>query len=247
MQHASTLKPATRVLIASLLQRAMVLALLAPWPAVAQDVKPPDASMASIEPYLMDRSAEIALARSAAPTSISHDAKVLLLGRRGFETAVEGTNGFVCLVERSWTSAPDADFWNPRVRTPICYNATAAHSILLRNIERTDLVLAGRTKAETDEAIVAAVEKKDLPVIEAGAMCYMMSKEGYGGDSIAHWPSHLMFYFPHAEPAAWGGNLPGSPVVAMRDDREHLTEFVVEVQRWSDGTERRLARKSHVH
>jgi hypothetical protein len=57
--------------------------------------------MAPIEEYLMtDRNAEIALARSAAPKSISQDATVLILGRQGYETAVEGTNGFVCVVER---------------------------------------------------------------------------------------------------------------------------------------------------
>src|ERR1700692_3813726 len=138
--------------------------------ATAQDAKTPYPNMAPIEQYLMDRTAEIALARSAAPESISGDAEVLVLGRHGFETAVKGKNGFVCIVERSWTSAPDPDFWNPKVRTPICYNAAAARSVLLRNIKRTDLILAGRTQAQGDEAIVAAVAKKELPAMEAGAM-----------------------------------------------------------------------------
>ena len=50
----------------------------------------------------MDREAEIALARSAALDSIARDAKVLMFGLNGFETAVEGNNGFVCVVQRSW-------------------------------------------------------------------------------------------------------------------------------------------------
>jgi hypothetical protein len=37
-----------------------------------------------------------------------------------------------------------------------------------------------------DETIVAAVDKKELPAMEPGAMCYMMSKRGYGGDSVKH-------------------------------------------------------------
>ncbi len=195
--------------------------------------------MAPIEQYLMDRTAEIALARSAAPESISRDAEVLVLGRHGFETASQGKNGFVCIVERSWTSAPDADFWNPKVRTPLCYNAAAAHSFLLRNRKRTELILAGRTKAEVDEAIIAAVDKNELPPMEPGAMCYMLSNQGFGGDSVPHWPPHLMFYSSQIGPAGWGANLPGSPVLAMSDAREHLTEFVVVVRRWSDGTENR--------
>ncbi|HSY84693.1 MAG TPA: hypothetical protein VK807_23205 [Gemmatimonadaceae bacterium] len=196
-------------------------------------------SMAPIDQYLMDRTAEIALARSAAPASISGDADVQVLGRHGFETAVKGKNGFVCLVERSWTSAPDPDFWNPRVRTPMCYNAAAVRSFLPRNMKRTDLILAGRTKAQTDETIAAAVDKNELPAMEPAAMCYMLSKQGYGGESIAHWPPHLMFYYSQTDPAIWGAGLPDSPVLAGGHPREHLTEFVVVVRRWSDGTEDR--------
>jgi len=219
---------------------ALLVVLGTAYQATAQEAKAPYPNMAPIEQYLMtDQSAEIALARSAAPESISRDAGVLVLGRHGFETAVPGKNGFVCIVERSWTSAPDPDFWNPKVRTPICYNAAAARSLLPRNIKRTSLALTGRTQAQVDEAIVAAVDKKELPAMEPGAMCYMMSKQGYGGDSVEHWPPHLMFYFSQTDPAIWGANLPGSPILAMSDDHEHLTEFVVAVQRWSDGTEYR--------
>jgi hypothetical protein len=219
---------------------ALVAALIASRPVAAQDAKQPYPNMAPIDQYLMtDQVAEIALARSAAPESISRDAEVLVLGRHGFETAVKGKNGFVCIVERSWTSAPDAEFWNPKVRTPICWNAAAARSVLVRNIKRANLILAGRTQAQTDEIIVAAVDNKELPAMESGAMCYMMSKQGYGGDTVEHWPSHLMFYFPQTDPAIWGANLPGSPIVALSDTREHVTTFVISVQRWSDGTESR--------
>src|SRR4029434_451233 len=145
----------------------------------AQNVTTSYANMAPIEQYLMDRTAEIALARSAAPESISRDAEVLVLGRHGFETGVKGKNGFVCIVERSWTSAADSEVWNPKVRTPICYNAAAAHSFLPRHLKRSDWILRRRTKAQTDEAIVAAINKKQLPAMKPGAMCYMMSKQGY--------------------------------------------------------------------
>jgi hypothetical protein len=70
-------------------------------------------------------------------------------------------------------------------------------------------------------------------------MCYMLSKQGYGGDSAPHWPPHLMFFYSETDPAIWGENLPGSPVIAMADPVEHLTQFVIQVQRWSDGTEGR--------
>jgi hypothetical protein len=206
--------------------------------AMAQDATTPYPKMAPIDQYLMaDQSAEIALARSAAAESIAHDAEVLVLGRHGFETAVKGTNGFVCIVGRGWTSAADPDFWNPKVRVPMCANAPAARSYLLHLTKETEWGLAGRTQAQMTESITAAIAKKELPAMESGAMCYMMSKQGYGGDSAPHWPPHLMFFYPDIDPAIWGANLPGSPVLGVNDTVEHLTSFVVPVQRWSDGTE----------
>src|SRR6202047_2415220 len=93
---------------------ALALALGAARQARAQDAKNPYPNMAPLDQYLIpDRNAEIALARSAAPPSISQDATVMVLGRHGYETAVEGKNGFVCLVERAWTSSFDSpEFWN---------------------------------------------------------------------------------------------------------------------------------------
>jgi hypothetical protein len=196
--------------------------------------------MAPIDQYLMtDQSAEIALARSAAPESISRDAEVQVLGRHGFKTAVKGTNGFVCVVGRGWTSAADADFWNPKVRVPMCFNAAAARSYLVRLAKETEWGLAGRTPAQMTESITAALAKKELPAMEPGAMCYMLSKQGYGGDTLPHWPSHLMFFYSDTDPAIWGANLPGSPVMGVSDPVEHLTQFVIPVQHWSDGTEAR--------
>jgi hypothetical protein len=214
--------------------RAMAQAAATPSPAT------PYSKMAPIDQYLMaDRAAEIALARSAAPESISRDAEVMILGRHGFETAVKGKNGFVCAVGRSWTSTVDAEFWNPKVRVPACVNAAAARSYLLRVTKETEWGLAGRTPAQMNEAIAAVIARKELPPMEPGAMCYMMSKEGYGGDSVPHWPSHLMFFYSGTDLASWGANLPGSPVIGVNDSVEHLTQFVVVVQRWSDGTEYR--------
>jgi len=158
---------------------------------------------------------------------IARDAEVQVLGRHGFETAVKGKNGFVCIVARSWTSVPDPDFWNPKVRVPRCLNAPAARSYLPHLTKETEWELAGRTKAQTDESIAAAVDKKELPAMELGAMCYMMSKQGYGGDSVKHWPPHLMFYYPQTDPATWGANLPGSPIFASSQTSEHLSEFVI--------------------
>ena len=69
---------------------------------------------------------EIAMARSAAPASVSEKAEILVLGKAGYKTAAKGSNGFVCLVQRSWgTDFDSPEFWNPKVRSPMCLNALA--------------------------------------------------------------------------------------------------------------------------
>jgi hypothetical protein len=175
----------------------------------AQAEKAPYPAMAPLNQYLIqDEKAEIALARSAAPESISRDAEVLVLGRTGYETAIQGKNGFVCLVERSWTAPiDDPNFWNPKLRAPICLNVAAARSYLPRTIKKTDLILAGRTQSQMVETIAAAIDKKELPAMEPGAMCYMLSKQGYLSDRDGHWHPHLMFFVSQADPAAWGARI----------------------------------------
>jgi hypothetical protein len=208
------------------------------WRALAQDAKTPYPNMAPVEQYLMeDRSSEIAMAQSAAPESISRDAEVMILGLHGYETAIKGKNGFVCIVERSWTAPIDhPEFWNPKLRGPICLNAAAARSYLPRTIKKTELILAGRTKTQMVEAIAAAVDKKELPAMEPGAMCYMLSKQGYLSDKGGHWHPHLMFFVSQGDPEAWGAGLPGSPIISFNDTWEHLITFLVPVREWSDGT-----------
>jgi hypothetical protein len=209
--------------------------------AQAQDAKAPYPAMAPIDQYLMaDRNAEIALARSSAPDAISRDATVLVLGKNGYETVVDGKNGFTCLVERSWMCPFDSpDFWNPKIRGPVCYNPAAVRSILPYTFNRTKLVLAGVPKAQIHESIVAAVAKGELPTPEPGAMSYMMAKDGYLADANGHWHPHLMFHILKVDGSSWGANLPGSPIVyndQFTDVPEPEIIFLVPVARWSDGS-----------
>jgi hypothetical protein len=207
----------------------------------AQDAKTQYPSMAPLDQYLMaDRNAEIALARSAAPTSISGHATVLVFEKSGYQTAIKGKNGFTCLVERSWMSPFDSpEFWNPKMRGPICYNPAAVRAILPYTMNRTRLALTGLSKAHIREDIAAAIAKNELPTPEAGAMSYMMSKAGNLGDSVGHWCPHLMFHVPKTDESSWGADLAGSPVLfndAYRDVPEPEAIFMVRVSHWSDGT-----------
>jgi hypothetical protein len=207
-------------------------------PVHTQGVKnAPFANMAPMEQYRMaNRSEEIALARSAAPAVISNDADVMVLGDHGYETAVKGKNGFVCLVERSWF-APfnNAEFWNARIRSPNCLNPAAAMSVLPVDLEKTQWVLAGTSKAEMIARTKSSAVAHQAPA--PGSMSYMMSKQGHLSDADGHWHPHLMFFAPaHTAPSTWGANLSGSPVVYADGDPNLATVFFVPVSKWSDGT-----------
>ena len=216
-----------------------IILLFSALPARAQETKSAYPAMAPLEQYLMaDRAAEMKLARSAAPEEIGRDASVLVLTSHGYEEAASGKNGFVCLVERSWTAGiNDPDFWNPKLRGPLCLNPAAVRSYLPRTIKKTELAIAGRSMAQIFAAITAAIDKKELPSPEPGAMSFMLSKQGYLGDKAGGpWLPHLMFFAPKTESKAWGADVPGSPILTLQSAEERMTVFLIPVRSWSDGT-----------
>jgi len=217
--------------------RTSLVVLLLASHAATQAVKTAYPSMAPISRYLMPRDAEISLARSAAPKSVSDAAEILVFTKTGFQTAVKGTNGFVCMVARSWSAAwDDPDFWDPRVRAPNCYNAAAAESQVALTNKRTQIALAGGSRAQMLDAIKAAVDRGSLPVPKAGSMSYMLSKDTYLSDRDGHWLPHLMFYLAGTDPKAWGAGVPDSPIMGLGHPEEHSTTFLVPVIKWSDRT-----------
>jgi hypothetical protein len=218
--------------------------------AMAQDAATHYPKMGPIDQYLMaDREAEIALARSAAPDSISRDATILVLDQHGYETAIHGKNGFVCFVGRGWGAAFDWDeYWNPKVKAADCMNSQAARSILPIISLRARMVMAGRSNAEIVSALKAAYESKQLPQLEDGAMDYMMSKSSYLTDQGGHNMAHVMFYTRLKDGKDWGSGAEGAPIMSSPywsfSGKEQpqlkglppMLVFLVAVPNWSDGT-----------
>jgi hypothetical protein len=205
---------------------------------LAQDNAAPS-TMASIDPYLMNRDTEIAMARSAGPNSVSSGAKVLVLGRHGYETAVEGKNTFVCLVERSWSAPKNApDFWDPKVHGPVCHSAAATRSHLPIYLKKTELAIAGRSNTQIEDAIIDGIAKGELPTPEPGAMSYMMSKQGYlNANDKGPWHPHVMFFISEIDPRALGADLGDDvPLAAGESKIGRYTVILVPVSKWSDGT-----------
>jgi hypothetical protein len=208
----------------------------AAWPghaqnAKAQDPASPYPSMAPIAQYRMERDEEIRLARTAAPASISRDAEIMVLGQKNFEIAVPGKNGFVCAVGRAFAGPlNNPEFWNPKNRSPICYNPAAARSLWPYAMKQTGMALAGATKAQITDAIKTGVAKKELGAPESGSMAYMLSKEAYLTDRGGHNLAHLMFELPR------NGMFQDNPDFFVSWDPAPVIEFNVPVGQWSDGT-----------
>ena len=101
--------------------------------------------------YMMPRQAELSLARSAAPASISDRATIKVLTESGYEVAREGDNGFVCMVMRGWTAPTytPAQFrdlvYDATARAPICFDPKAVRSVMPYYELRSRLGIAGKT------------------------------------------------------------------------------------------------------
>lgn len=213
-------------------------------PASADTAPSPYPSMAPLDQYLSSsQEAEIAVARSAAPKSVSGDASVMVLTKSGYETVIKGKNGFTCLIQRSWAQDFDApEFWNPHARTPECWNAAAVSSYLPEYLKRTQWVLAGVSKDEMLARTKAAWASHEFGQPTPISMVYMLSKDQYindtqpgpGGES--GWYPHIMFFVPSDEEGKWGQNQRRSPIFATTSDVEPVTTCFIVVPRWSDGT-----------
>ena len=199
-------------------------------------------TMPPLSQYLMSPKAEIALARSAAPASISTRATIMILTAQGYTVAVTGQNGFTCLVERAFGQPNAPTFRNVKVHDPTCYNSAAARTVLLYTLKRTTLALGGATQAQIQRTISEAIAAKTLPTAAPDSIAYMMSKDQYIDDTAKSWYPHLMFFMPQADGSnvgeSWGADRLRSPVVydphsnAMH---EPWARFFIPVSHWSDG------------
>ena len=200
-------------------------------------------TMAPLQEYFISPANEIALARSAAPATISKHATIMVLGAHGYILAERGQNGFTCIVERAWmVPFGRANFWNVKMLAPTCYNAAASRTVLRYTFERTNLALSGASKSQIQKRVVAAIAAKALPTPAPSSMAYMMSKAQYLNDDAKAWFPHVMIFTPMDDSAnagaSWGANRRLSPVVFDSLDTmpEPWTCFFIPVAHWSDGS-----------
>jgi hypothetical protein len=194
-----------------------------------------------LAPYLMaDRSAEVALARTAAPARISDSAAVLVLTRTGFVQAAPGSNGFTCLVFRSFDgSLTDPNFWSPESRGPACLNRAASTTYLKEMEKRTEWLMAGVSRSEIATRTQRAFASHEFPLPAVGALAYMMSPKQHLSDTNPHWMPHLMFFYDKSTPAAaWGAGGFSEAIIdgSIGDQSSPVLTLLIPVRQWSDGT-----------
>jgi hypothetical protein len=199
----------------------------------------PYPTMAPVSEYLMPRAAEIEMARSAAPASISDHAKVLVMTKTGYVVAAQGSNGWVCLVGRMWSAGlDDPEFWNPRGRGAACLNPAAVQSVLPFYLARADWALAGDTREEIAKKSQSAYA--DHTFSEPRGFALMLSKESYLNDGVkGPWRPHIMPFVAKDKLATWGAGFVGSPILspatATFRSYEPVT-IVILAPYWSDGS-----------
>ncbi len=181
---------------------------------MAQDRKYPP-----LNEYMMAPEAEIALAKSAAPEKISGRATVKILTASGYKVAAQGDNGFVCMVLRSWSAAPDPEAsYYSRLRAPICFDPVASRTVVPAEEMRTKLGMEGKNPDAIAREVAAAYGLGKLPRMEGVAFAYMWSADQDVGPGFGAWHPHMMVYAPYYENSMLGGNEVGGPAPSVGSD-----------------------------
>jgi hypothetical protein len=171
---------------------------------------------------LLARDVEIALARSAAPASVSADARVLVLADTGFLVAVEGSNGVTCIVNRSW----------PTSLEPHCFDAEASATILPIELRRTVLYQRGIAEAEVERDIARMIASGEFRAPRRPAVSYMMSEGqqlvGDDGKPAGRWRPHIMIYYPYLKNSDVGfGRIPDMKVGMVTDEAAPTSSLMI--------------------
>ena len=174
--------------------------------------------------YLMPRDAEVALAQSAAPANISGRATIKVLTQSGYVVDRKGENGFVCMVMRGW-SAPTYTpeqfrdlVYDPTVRAPICFDPSAAETVMPYYELRSKLGMKGDAPDRIAQQLEAAYAHGELPRRDGVSFAYMWSAGQHLGPGIGHWHPHMMVFSPYYKNAMLGDNEFGQPLPVVTDD-----------------------------
>lgn len=184
-----------------------------------------DTKYAPLGEYMMSQDAEVSLAKSAAPASISDHATIKVFTSSGYRVVHEGDNGFVCMVMRGFTGAPTFTplpvrtyiAYDPKTRAPICFDPQAARTVLPYYEFRNKLGLEGKSPEQVAEAVQAAYINGEIPQRHEVSFAYMWSADQILGPA-GHWHPHMMVFAPYYVNSMLGGNEDPHHLPAVGDD-----------------------------
>jgi hypothetical protein len=196
----------------------LTLVLISLLVGLGADLVAQDRKYSPLSEYMMAPGAEIALARSAAPEKVSGRATVKILTASGYQVATQGDNGFVCMVLRNWSAAPDPEVsYYSKLRAPICFDPVASRTVVPAEEMRTKLGMEGKDPSAIAREVAAAYGPGKLPKMEGVAFAYMWSADQDVGPGFGAWHPHMMVYAPYYENSMLGGNEVGGPAPFVGD------------------------------
>ena len=175
-------------------------------------------------------SAEIALARGAAPAAISDSADIWVLRDSAYARVRQGTTGAGCLVLR------------PRAGSivPVCFDPRAARSVLRAELLAHRLRSRGMSPEAADTAVERAIHAGQIERPAPGAMGWMMSPRQIfltpDGRNIGAWRPHVMIYMPSARPNSIGFEAVEGGAMFLDKAGQALAHVVVVTAGWADGS-----------
>lgn len=178
----------------------------------------------------LDREEELRLAMSAGPVKVSQAADVYVFGERGFERAIEGTNGWACLVVRITG--------DPRQYAPHCLNPAAERTVLPSMLVQAEMQAAGKSADEIAAERTRMWSSGLLPIPDGPAYAFMLSKGQRIGPNAGNFQPHFMLYTPYgtAESAGVDPNAPQFGIVGPGQGNP-LSTFVILMDEFVDPAE----------
>ena len=181
-------------------------------------------------------------AECRSPIHLPGDAEVMVMGRHGYEVAVKGKNGFVCMVERGWTAGVDDPvFWNQDTGSDLLQ--PTGRAVQCSHHGQEDRVGDRRDDPKSRPAEAIKGRFRQEGVAGDGAWCrsapYCPSR-GTVNDSDGHWRPHLMFFVPDTDPTNVGRRI--AELSGYRNQGHSGPVHVVSQFRLADSRTERLPR-----
>jgi hypothetical protein len=146
----------------------------------------------------LSREEELKLAMSAGPLTVSARADVHVMGRRGFEHAARGSNGWACLLVRATG--------NKGQLSPHCLNSHAVESVLPAFLREAEMQVKGMGAEAIDAELRRQFSSGELALPSGPTFAYMLSEGQRLGSNLGNFRPHFMLYVPYATNASIGGD-----------------------------------------